>query len=634
MPSPAVLLYRVLVDEYEHQGIQPPFPRKEFEAEFEEKRRPDLEEKLQALRQSDAQEYERRLDVERVKDFYAWLHKNGVRRSALCFSGGGIRSATFGLGLLQGLARHRMLDRFDYLSTVSGGGYLGSWLTAWIYRLRQRSQDPQQALQQVESRLRSLPESPLEPEPEPLRYLRRYSRYMSPKLGLLSADTWTLVAIFIRNLFLNWLVLLPLLAAVLMIPRVSVILVRLGTRPWFQAHQSMVLPGIFWTAVLLGSFAIAYISANRPSLREKSTFPERWRGQEWVLGLCVLPLALMAILITLYWAWVRSRGTPLSGLRYVILGWETSPLVGFTLFGVLLHVGGFVISRLWVRKYVVGEFLVVTLTGALGGALAWLAASRLFPEVSAGFVSELYVCFAAPLLLFLFLVAATLFVGLSSYYTSDTDREWLARGGAWILIAIAVRIAFSAIVIFGPVAVLRSVYWISSVGGISGLITLFLGRSSRTKGKKDRQQAKQDKTSSLLDKLLVLAAPIFAVFILVVLSLGTTLLVRWLAETYLPTNFSWPEATGVSHTPWLWPLRVVYHSPWWAVSAVLALLLLVGGLMGWFVDINRFSLHAAYRDRLIRAYMGASRGSQRRPNPFIGFDEDDNIQMQSLRGNR
>jgi len=48
--------------------------------------------------------------------------------SALALSGGGIRSATFCLGLLRGLARNEMLHRFDYLSTVSGGGYVGAAL--------------------------------------------------------------------------------------------------------------------------------------------------------------------------------------------------------------------------------------------------------------------------------------------------------------------------------------------------------------------------------------------------------------------------------------------------------------------------------------------------------------------------
>src|SRR5262245_47439157 len=45
----------------------------------------------------------------------------------LAISGGGIRSATFALGVLQGLAATHMLPRFDYLSTVSGGGYIGAW---------------------------------------------------------------------------------------------------------------------------------------------------------------------------------------------------------------------------------------------------------------------------------------------------------------------------------------------------------------------------------------------------------------------------------------------------------------------------------------------------------------------------
>ncbi len=49
----------------------------------------------------------------------------------LALSGGGIRSATFGLGLLIGLDYYRVLHFVDYLSTVSGGGYIGGWLSAW-----------------------------------------------------------------------------------------------------------------------------------------------------------------------------------------------------------------------------------------------------------------------------------------------------------------------------------------------------------------------------------------------------------------------------------------------------------------------------------------------------------------------
>jgi hypothetical protein len=73
---------------------------------------------------------------------------------ALALSGGGIRSATFCLGVLQAMAhaglptgkgepatQHNLLERFDYLSTVSGGGYIGSFFSSLFIpgRLRKTS---------------------------------------------------------------------------------------------------------------------------------------------------------------------------------------------------------------------------------------------------------------------------------------------------------------------------------------------------------------------------------------------------------------------------------------------------------------------------------------------------------------
>src|ERR1700687_5571364 len=52
----------------------------------------------------------------------------------LALSGGGIRSATFCLGLLQGLHDLGLMRLIDYLSTVSGGGYVGGWWSAWLAR--------------------------------------------------------------------------------------------------------------------------------------------------------------------------------------------------------------------------------------------------------------------------------------------------------------------------------------------------------------------------------------------------------------------------------------------------------------------------------------------------------------------
>lgn len=52
----------------------------------------------------------------------------------LCLSGGGVRAATFSLGVLQALGARNVFTSFDYLSTVSGGGYTGSALLAGLKR--------------------------------------------------------------------------------------------------------------------------------------------------------------------------------------------------------------------------------------------------------------------------------------------------------------------------------------------------------------------------------------------------------------------------------------------------------------------------------------------------------------------
>src|SRR5208282_5231889 len=114
----------------------------------------------------------------------------------LAFSGGGIRSATFNLGVLQALADLKLLYRVDYLSTVSGGGYIGSWLAAWTKRTRNFGE-----VQQMLSTNRVQLEDDI--ESAPIRFLRTYSNYLTPQLGLFSGDTLAMVAIYLRNLLLN-----------------------------------------------------------------------------------------------------------------------------------------------------------------------------------------------------------------------------------------------------------------------------------------------------------------------------------------------------------------------------------------------------------------------------------------------
>ena len=131
------------------------------------------------------------------------ISKDGQWRddvTGLALSGGGIRSATLGLGVLQSLARYRLLRRFDFLSTVSGGGYIGSFLGRFYDRLRPTlnanatTSGPQSSGKGPADRVE---EELISPDSKVVDWLRKHGNYIAPQGrgdGRLNA------AVFIRNL--------------------------------------------------------------------------------------------------------------------------------------------------------------------------------------------------------------------------------------------------------------------------------------------------------------------------------------------------------------------------------------------------------------------------------------------------
>lgn len=104
----------------------------------------------------------------------------------LALSGGGIRSATFCFGLLHAFAAQRLLLRFDLLSTVSGGGYIGSMLG----RLFHRARTPADTLAIADAMARGN-------DSWFAWWLRANGRYLVPQ-GL--KDSFFALAVYIRNL--------------------------------------------------------------------------------------------------------------------------------------------------------------------------------------------------------------------------------------------------------------------------------------------------------------------------------------------------------------------------------------------------------------------------------------------------
>ena len=141
-------------------------------------------------------------------------------KAGIGLSGGGIRSAIFCLGALQAMAAKKELKRIDYMSTVSGGGYIGGALQ-WWWNGPHGTTDERDAPVAFGIGPGDFPYGTKSPDPVedngvetgPQRWnldrLRANGNYLTPGNGI---TVWSGVAILIRAILVNLLVWIPLLA--------------------------------------------------------------------------------------------------------------------------------------------------------------------------------------------------------------------------------------------------------------------------------------------------------------------------------------------------------------------------------------------------------------------------------------
>lgn len=624
-------------------------------------------------------------------------HRSGEPLSAICLSGGGIRSATFSLGVLEGLARNRLLDKFSFLSTVSGGGYIGSWLTAWIHRKAREFQKNEQpdsedrpindehvrrAIDRISDELAGRNLGPVDSpasdfaigsgkqgvaaEAAPVVQLRRFSNYLAPEVGLLSADSWVLIATVLRNIILNWLVLIPVLMGALTLPRLlasAVYVTPLPDAPWADtlrhgiAGTGLHLDGAGWLLVGIGfitcSWTIGYVSwkrvlkLQRPSNEAKTAIntsgaraPSERAKQKEILQRAVLPLFAAAIALSIGWAWLHLRQGEDDSLNLDM--WKT---IGFGA-GVMLAgwLGYFFYSLRHsgdvdpeavpggIPSYLL-EFGTFILCGAVGGFLLRLAAHPFdgYQISTRPLDAVVYATVAPAIFVLSFLLAATIFVGISSHRMSEMDREWWSRFGAWAMIMATGWVAVSVVTLLAPQwiagVVLAPIAAALTAG--SGAFTIFaaLSKSPVVKavsttltGSQAPKEGAASRKQWWMPLLIKIALPTFVVLFTIALSLLTDLLI---GVTYARKGLTLSELVReYLYRDGHLQLVLARISLPWAVA-----LILFGWGMSIGVSVNKFSLHAMYRNRLIRAYLGASRGRARTPDLFIGFDPKDDLPL-------
>lgn len=602
-----------------------------------------------------------------------------ARHAALCLSGGGIRSASFAMGIVQGLARHGLLPRFDYLSTVSGGGYTGGWLSAWMARA---------GAAEVWKQLKGVQTPKLDDEPAPVKHVRKYSHYLNASFGAMSADTWTITATVMRNILLIWLVTMPLMAAGLMLPRffVSFPMTTIDewktSLGWDPGWLTVVLYGLATILLIRGAAYAHGMLHERPTSEDGKA-----KGVDRSLGAfhwnCLIPLIVGLIclvlgsqLIAAMFAHNHPGDGALSSLALANMIINSAPpsaadLEVFSANGMAVY-GAFVGIVSWLigtpnRWKKLDEGFVMGVASAVAGYGVVIAFDALIGVGQWKHGPEFWATFAVPLFLSLLLLGSQLFIGFTSKVQSDSEREAAARFNAWLLIVIVGWIGMFGVALYGPrwfktaVNSTQALVALAGSGAGAGIITALIGAAASAPAAGSNGSG--GLIAAVMKGVTAVAVPFFAVAVAVLIAVADGRILKsacdakpdWcpadanaLFDNYLapraatvvpgadssavaPPSTKAPAYVRDTAVAQMHFLQVADYAQPQMVLVTSVVLLGVGLLIGLFIDTNRFSLHAMYKQRLTRTFLGASKAPcDRDPDPFTGFDETDDMPMGDL----
>jgi len=626
-------------------------------------------------------------------DVYRTVSEEGNRLMGVCLSGGGIRSATFNLGILQGLAQLGLLPCIDYLSSVSGGGYIHEFLAAWI--LRERGGTDAVVKQLIPQ---SEPGCPPR-APEPIRWLLRYASYLTPARGIFTADTWTMVAIWLRNTILNQIPILAGLACGFFIVHLLVQAPLYGRAAFWalpQDQTARVLHNLEWTGAIAIVAAIGSIFVlGRNLIRQTRMMKAGGPPEDEVPPKPTPPGASLGVTakftmrpkppkpVTPASPAAEKPATPravdlltdIAVRWWIVVPWFACAL-WFSFWAQMpiasdhsLHWLPILIPGLLILTTV----LVVAFTGGALDAFASLNVHRL-REAGAG-SRFAWFAGAAVLITLAAVFATTVACGAAygfvraSWWISESISTWVGWVGRPTSLMTQIdpwRIRLS---ILPPL--------LSSTPFLA--IELTLGLIGRDFPEARREWLARLRAWSLLYALIWafavamdLLAPYLVYFIAgkglpwlyssIAAFLGahaTTIFAGWsgksdgkpsdkglfgfkpmdlLALVAAPITilgiFIWVSfAVGYS-VDYLSALFEPYGSPWahlWGTDlACLAVVLVIALVFGWRVDINEFSMQSFYRNRLTRCYLGATL-TDRQADPFTGFDDRTTVQSENAR---
>jgi hypothetical protein len=550
---------------------------------------------------------------------------NEMQLMGIALSGGGIRSATFNLGVLQRLANLNVLQKFDYMSTVSGGGYIGSWLNSWISRSGSYSK--------VSDRL--CPDKsgdPLADEVRPIRWLRMFSNYLSPNVGIMSPDAWASGMTWLRNAVINQAVLLLILLTVLSgisdiyaiwtIARNNVQILS----PLYLVISVVIMltTGSMLAAIAMRSFYQNDKKAAAPLLKLweqlSLSFSSLTTFKKIIPHILVAWTCICALSISTYFNAIYLYKDNLVHRQQILLIVFVSSIAAFLFVAMWGNYHKVEVNKNDISgtppadKYRLspGTLAAIIISSVIASAafafllvLFWISIGSIYTFAYTFTKIEpekIMLVVGIPMVMEAFSIAVIIRMALMGNLFPDYRREWWGRVGGYIhrFILLWVIITFACLIMpdlwpEDPGALIP-VAW----GGWAGVIGWGVKKAFESK---DDNSGKSQSITGLLVKVIPF------LFMIGILLIGS-----WINE-----EIRYAEQSAGSCSKNI------------MITVVLFVITL---LLSWRVGVNEFSLHHFYRNRLVRAFLGATRTREDRvktANPFTGFDTNDDIKLSHMR---
>jgi hypothetical protein len=525
----------------------------------------------------------------------------------LALSGGGIRSATFCLGIVQRLAANEALPRFDFMSTVSGGGFLGSFLGALIQRggaLQKARTPPATEVPPLKFALAELKDdgSPV------ITWLRESGRYLTPNGA---TDAWFAAASMLRN----WL-------AIHLVVASTVLLLMLGTQAlrtvavlYFPSWHSLELPPLGWVRLgpwmaLAGLLVMIWL------------LPSAWAYWLTQRSRNFIPPFIGCLSLVFLLAWLAFFPPADTG------GWEESyPIIASVVgtaavLALLLWAG----ATTWACRLPTDvpnttgyeHATIGMLFVALGGSLGGLSLILSGVGMSLSRVGHIALVGTA----LGFAMVGGWLLSLATERDDHRERRQLIRVSLsrWATAALIASVAIATLGLVDGAAETTYAWYArlrasgESLGtvlplGLAGLLSAVTAIAPWAE-RIARAGSRLAKTS--LSVFAALAAALLTVLYLLLLSFASYG-IRWKAGSPDPVRAAtwdaWRGALGHLKPP---PLGNALDFPEWFLIWLVVMLALVFLMSRLFGFVNTSSLHDFYAARLVRAYLGVSNLSRYR----------------------